>query len=46
LDEVSQQAIEENRHTERSRVPPDTVTANASGTDSPGRWRAVTGDIP
>jgi hypothetical protein len=35
LDEVSQQAIEENRHAERSRVSPDTVTANASSTDTP-----------
>jgi hypothetical protein len=35
LDEVSQQAIEENRHTERSRVSPRTVAANASSTDAP-----------
>jgi hypothetical protein len=30
LDEVSQQAIRENRHAERSRVSPGTVTADAS----------------
>jgi hypothetical protein len=35
LDEVSQRAIEENRHTERSRVSPDAVTVNASSTDAP-----------
>jgi DNA translocase FtsK/SpoIIIE-like protein len=35
LDKISQRAIEEDRHTERSRVSPDTVTANASSTDAP-----------
>jgi hypothetical protein len=35
LDEVSQRAIEENRHAERPRVSPGTATANASSTDAP-----------